>query len=274
MLISIKHKTKYTYEEEAAHTIQSLRLTPRSFPGQNIVNWKISAPNKENALEFLDCYGNMVHTITIAEPHDKVIITAEGTVETADTNGVVSGLNDLAPSSVFLRKTQQTEPSPEIKELATRSVKGDTLATMHELNHKILEKVEYVKGVTTNKTSASESFELGKGVCQDHTHIFIAAARTLNVPARYITGYLLTEDDNAEAHHAWAEVYVNNLGWVGFDVSNQLCPTEHYVRLSCALDAGGAAPVRGAYQGGEDETLNVTVEVKQQQQSQSQTQSQ
>ncbi|MGH1351995.1 MAG: transglutaminase family protein [Methyloligellaceae bacterium] len=270
MLISVKHKTQYSYEEEAAYTIQSLRLTPRSFVGQNIISWKITAPGRDKALMFSDSFGNQVHTITISEPHNKVVIVAEGTVETQDTNGVVNGLNDIAPSSVFLRGTQMTKASSDIRELAGNSLKDDTLSTLHELNHVILDKVEYERGVTSSKTNASEAFELGKGVCQDHTHIFIAAARTLGIPARYITGYLVSDDEDAEAHHAWAEVYVHNLGWVGFDVSNQLCPTENYVRLSCGLDASDAAPVRGAFQGGEDESLDVSVEVQQQQQTQSQ----
>jgi transglutaminase-like putative cysteine protease len=104
----------------------------------------------------------------------------------------------------------------------------------------------------------------GKGVCQDHAHIFIAAARTLGVPARYITGYLLLDSGGtADAHHAWAEAWVEGLGWVGFDVSNGICPTDKYVRLAVGLDAGYAAPVTGSRRGGQEETLSVTVDVQQ-----------
>ncbi len=110
-------------------------------------------------------------------------------------------------------------------------------------------------------------------MCQDHAHIFIAAARTLGIPARYVTGYLLMEDTSdgagpAEAHHAWAEAWVESLGWVGFDVANRICPTERYVRLAAGLDAGYAAPIVGSRRGGADEKLDVSVAVQQQQSAQ------
>ncbi len=264
MLISVKHRTTHIYEEEADYTIQSLRLTPANFKGQQVLSWSVSSPNEDNALIFTDCFGNQVRTITIGEPHSIIEICAEGVVETEDCNGVISGLFEMAPVSVFLRPTLQTKADDAIKELAEKSVKEDPLPTLHELNRIILDRVEYKKGSTDSKTTAAEALEGGEGVCQDHTHIFISAARTLNIPARYVTGYLLT-DDKDEAHHAWAEVYVKNLGWVGFDVSNQLCPTDEYVRIACGLDAEDAAPIRGTFQGGDNERLDVMVEVQQQQ---------
>lgn len=264
MLISVKHRTTHIYEEEADYTIQSLRLTPAGFDGQKILSWSVSAPNQDNALVFKDCFGNKVQTITIGEPHSRIEICAEGIVETEDCNGIVSGLSEIAPVSVFLRPTLQTKANEAIKELADKSAKGDLLPTLHELNRIILDRVEYKKGSTDSKTTAAEALHGGQGVCQDHTHIFISAARTLKIPARYVTGYLLTEDKD-EAHHAWAEVYVTDLGWVGFDVSNQLCPTEKYVRIACGLDAEDAAPIRGTFQGGESERLDIMVDVQQQQ---------
>ena len=114
-------------------------------------------------------------------------------------------------------------------------------------------------------TSAAQALSEGKGVCQDHAHIFIAAARTLGIPARYVTGYLLIDGQTtAQAHHAWAEAWVENLGWVGFDVANRTCPTEGYVRLACGLDAGYAAPIVGTRRGGETVTLEVAVTVEEQ----------
>jgi transglutaminase-like putative cysteine protease len=98
-----------------------------------------------------------------------------------------------------------------------------------------------------------------------HAHIFIAAARTIGVPARYITGYLVVgAEGSADAHHAWAEAWVEGLGWVGFDVANRICPTERYVRLAAGLDAGYAAPITGSRKGGAEEKLDVAVEVQQQ----------
>ena len=125
--------------------------------------------------------------------------------------------------------------------------------------------VAAVAGATNTHTSAAEALADGKGVCQDHAHIFIAAARTLGIPARYITGYLvLSEQDTSDAHHAWAEAWIESLGWVGFDAANRVCPTDRYVRLACGLDASYAAPVIGTRRGGSTEKLDVSVEVQQQ----------
>jgi transglutaminase-like putative cysteine protease len=127
------------------------------------------------------------------------------------------------------------------------------------------ERVAYVIGATHVHTSAAEALKDGMGVYQDHAHIFISAARALGLPARYVSGYFLTDSDEpSEAHHAWAEVWIKGLGWLGFDPANRLCPTDRYVRLACGLDSASAAPVRGTRRGGVQEVLDVTVEVQQQ----------
>ena len=96
----------------------------------------------------------------------------------------------------------------------------------------------------TPHTSAAEALKAGRGVCQDHAHVFISAARLMGVPARYVNGYFVTGGESAsEAQHAWAEACIDGLGWLGFDPANQVCPTERYVRLACGLDAASAAPI-------------------------------
>jgi transglutaminase-like putative cysteine protease len=141
----------------------------------------------------------------------------------------------------------------------------EPLARLHALLGLVRDRVDYVTGVTDAHTGAAEALADGKGVCQDHAHIFISAARTLGVPTRYVTGYLvLGEQSRSDAHHAWAESWVDGLGWVGFDVANRICPTERYVRLAVGLDAGGAAPVVGSRRGGQHELLDVSVDVREQ----------
>jgi transglutaminase-like putative cysteine protease len=141
----------------------------------------------------------------------------------------------------------------------------DPIDRMHVLMNAVRDKVDYAIGVTNAHTSAAEALSDGQGVCQDHAHIFISAARVMGVPARYVNGYFLTDtDEPSEAHHAWAEAYIEGLGWLGFDPANGICPTDHYVRLACGLDAGSAAPIRGTRRGGTDEVLDVLVEVQQQ----------
>jgi transglutaminase-like putative cysteine protease len=265
MLISIRHTTRYSYAEPVSYTIQSLRLTPAPFEGQRVLDWQVRAAGADTPLQFKDGFGNTVHLITINARHEGLVIEAGGTVETEDRNGVVAGLVNGTPPRVFLKETAQTRPDTAIRTLAS-SVEGkDLLSRLHALVSAVRDRVDYVPGVTDAHTGAAEALADGKGVCQDHAHIFIAAARTLGVPARYITGYLvLGGQSTSEAHHAWAEAWVEGLGWVAFDVANRICPTERYVRLAAGLDAGYAAPVVGSRRGGSTEKLDVSVEVQQQ----------
>jgi transglutaminase-like putative cysteine protease len=129
--------------------------------------------------------------------------------------------------------------------------------------HEVHAKVAYELGATGAHTTAAEAFEDGRGVCQDHAHILTAAARSAGLPARYVTGYLVTGvGASATAAHAWAEVLVPDLGWVGFDAANNTCPTDSYVRVAAGLDAAGVAPVRGSRRGGAMERMSVEVRVE------------
>lgn len=265
MLISIRHVTRYTYAEPASYTIQSLRLTPASFRGQRVRDWQVSVPGAGPALTFKDGFGNVVHLLTINAPHVGLTIEASGTVETEDCNGLVAGLPKITPPRVFLKETPQTRPDSAIRALAAAASGKEPLERLHALLALVRDRVDYVAGVTGAHTGAAEALADGKGVCQDHAHIFISAARTLAIPARYVTGYLvLAQKSVSDAHHAWAEAWVEGLGWVGFDVANRICPTERYVRLAAGLDAGYAAPIVGSRRGGADEKLDVSVEVQQQ----------
>ena len=265
MLIAIRHVTRYSYAEPVDYTIQSLRLTPASFKGQRVLDWQVGAVGAGPSLQFKDGFGNAVHLITINARHEELVIEAGGRVETEDCDGVVAGLDMITPARVFLKETPQTRPDAAIRALAAAAQGKDLLPKLHALAGAVRDRVAYVPGVTDAHTGAGEALADGKGVCQDHAHIFISAARSLGVPARYITGYLvLSEHSTADAHHAWAEAWVEGLGWVGFDVANRICPTERYVRLAAGLDAGYAAPIVGSRRGGSAETLDVSVEVQQQ----------
>jgi transglutaminase-like putative cysteine protease len=266
MLIWVRHITRYRYAEPVSYTVQSLRLTPQSFQGQRVLDWRVLAGGASPALQFRDGCGNVVHLLTIHAQHQELVIEAAGTVETRDCNGVVAGLAKGAPPRVFLKETAQTRPDAAIRALAEAIEGKDALDKLHALVGAVRERVAYVSGATDRHTSAAEALADGKGVCQDHAHIYIAAARTLGIPARYVTGYLVLEDaKTAPAHHAWAEAWVESIGWVGFDVANGICPTQGYVRLACGLDAGYAAPIVGSRRGGQSEMLEVAVTVEQQQ---------
>lgn len=265
MLLSVKHKTRYRYDTPLANAMQQLRLTPRDNALQKVTEWKVEAPGIERATCYLDAFGNWVQMVSANEIVEDVEITASGLVETtADKAGVLGEEDSQTPPRIYTRITPQTQPNQAITRLAAHAENSDEIAGFHALMHAIREKVEYKVGVTETHATAASALSAGEGVCQDHAHIFIAAARSLGVPARYVSGYLLLEDEGeSEAHHAWAEVYLNGLGWLGFDISNAICPTERYIRLTTGLDSRSAAPIRGLRFGGQEENLTVEVEVAQ-----------
>jgi transglutaminase-like putative cysteine protease len=244
--------------------VQRLHLWPVNFDTQRIVSWSITAPGIETALRYTDGFGNFVHLVTIANQSGPLTITAEGVVDSTDASGLVSGLASPAPDAVFLRQSKATMPSAAMRSLAEKAAaKPEVLDRLHYLLSEIHDRVAYEIGATHAHTTAAEAFAEGRGVCQDHTHIFLGAARAIGIPARYVTGYLVTADGAAStAAHAWAEALVPNLGWVGFDAANGKCPTEHYVRVAAGIDAAGVAPVRGSRRGGEMERMTVEVRVE------------
>jgi transglutaminase-like putative cysteine protease len=266
MRLQVRHETHYSYETPVTASIQRLTLTPPSFGSQKVVQWAIEAPGMDSALVYRDGFGNQVHLVTEKNRHETVAIIAQGTVDCADAAGVVRGLFCPAPDGVFLRQTEVTQPSDEIRELAEaarRAGGSKTLNVLHALMAAIHERIAYEIGVTDTRTTAAEALILGRGVCQDHTHVFLSAARHIRIPGRYVTGYLATEEGEvATAAHSWAEALVPDLGWVGFDAANGKCPTDHYVRVATGLDAPSVIPVRGSRRGGAQENMTVSVSVQ------------
>ena len=249
--------------------MQALRLSPPRNAGQSIETWRISAPGIETAACYTDAFGNVVYLIASNGEAGPLVISAEGVVHTSDTAGIVGFTDEAASPAVYLRETRLTKPNAAIAAMAQSvlvHIDGvtDEMNTLHALMAAIHAQVAYEISTTHSATSAAEAFAGKRGVCQDHAHIFISAARLLGIPSRYVTGYLLTDGTDAEAaHHAWAEALVPLLGWVGFDPANKTCPTERYIRLAVGLDAAIAAPIRGVRRGPGAETLVVTVAVRQ-----------
>lgn len=269
MRFTIRHATRYDYDTAGSLAVQRLRMTPADNPAQRIRNWRIEAPGIEVAPSYLDGFGNRVHLIAHNEIYESLTIVAGGEAETSDTGGVLGELPETCNPALFMRRTSHTDSSPEIDTMAERLASGATVARLHHLMEAIASRVEYIADTTDTGTTAAQAFAAGAGVCQDHAHIFIAGARCLGIPARYVTGYLHLEGDvPSAAHHAWAEAYVRGLGWVGFDPANRICPTERYIRLACGFDAAGAAPIAGTRRGGGAEVLTVDVVVQQQEQQQ------
>ncbi|MCF8476888.1 MAG: transglutaminase family protein [Pseudolabrys sp.] len=268
MRIRISHATTYRYDTPPKSVTQVLRLTPRNHDGQYVVNWRIDLSQDCQLNQRDGGFGNISHSFTADGPFDELSITVEGEVDTQDTNGIVNGAVERFPPALFLRDTELTEPDAAIIEFAesTRADAGqDSLNLMHALMLAINDAMTFDADPTHVATTASEAFALRRGVCQDATHIFLSAARHLGIPARYVSGHFYREDDLTaqDAGHAWAEAYIEKLGWVGFDPTNGISPTEAHVRVAVALDYLGAAPVRGTRYGGGGESLTVAVHVDQ-----------
>jgi transglutaminase-like putative cysteine protease len=268
MRIRVLHETVYHYEPPAAGVIQNLRLTPRNHDGQYVIDWRIEVTADCRLSEHEDAFGNICHSFSVAGPIGEMRVQVHGEVETQDTNGVVRGAIERFPPSLFLRETPLTEADPAIWSFAKDSrdaAEEGELALLHVLLDRIKEDITYDTDPTHTTTTAAEAFALKRGVCQDFAHIFIAAARALKVPARYIGGYFYRSDGvvQQEAGHAWAEAFVPDLGWVAFDPANGMCATDAHVRVAAGLDYLGAAPVRGTRYGGGVEQHTVAVQVDQ-----------
>ncbi len=267
MRIIVEHETRYRYAEEASYSIQLLMLTPTEFDGQRVVQWTLESEPAGAICRSQDGFGNKVQLLTIRAPHREIVIRAAGIVDREDRHGLVQGAPETVPVRVYLRRTPLTDLGKDQTATFLGMVPDagmDTLDFLHELMQTVRKRIEYTPGATNAATTAAEALAVGHGVCQDHSQTFIAVARAAGIPARYVTGYMLLDAEHpVEAHHAWAEAWVDGLGWIGFDVANGICPTDSYVRMTWGLDARHAAPIRGTRRGVGQENLDVVVVVSQ-----------
>ncbi|MBK5264853.1 MAG: transglutaminase family protein [Alphaproteobacteria bacterium] len=236
------------YGAGASHVALLLKLVPCNHDGQKIVRWSVEVNDEPVQHWNRNGYGD-AEALWVQYGHmDMAKIVATGLVETQDQAGVITGLPGHVDPAVFLRETPLTKANGDVRALVTLPSQEGDLARLHALSDAVHEAVAYSTGATSAVSTAAEALAQGSGVCQDHAHIFISAARSAGMPARYVTGYLLANDDNEALHetHGWAEAFVSGLGWVGFDPSNGVCVTPNYVRLAIGTDAHDAAPVRGS----------------------------
>ena len=267
MRLRIAHTTSYRYEPPATGVIQILRMTPGSHDGQYVAEWQIDVSTDSHLDMHEDAFGNITHVMT-HDATENLTIAVGGLIETHDTGGVLRGTRERFPPSLFLRQTALTTVTPAMAAFARQlraESEDDTLGFLHALMTQINEHMTFDEDPTHSGTSALEAFGLKRGVCQDYAHIFIACARSGGVPARFLSGHFLRADGvvHQQAGHGWAEAFVPDLGWVGFDPANGICTTDAHVRVAMGLDYLGAAPVRGTRYGGGTETLSVAVRVDQ-----------
>jgi transglutaminase-like putative cysteine protease len=261
MRIRVAYTTTYVYDRPPGRMVQILKLTPRSHETQHVANWRVDVYPDGKLWRREDPLGNIAHTLYLSQAASELTITVHGDVETFDSNGMLRGTVERFPDEIFLRPTLLTEPDVALAQFAQDSVAGvkdGDIARLHALMGAVNKAVAFDTTATKVEATAAEAFQLGRGVCQDLTHIFIAAARKLGYPARYVSGHLANADGRElEASHAWAEAKAPGLGWIGFDPTNDICPTDAYLRVAIGLDYLGAAPVRGSRYGGGAEVLDV-----------------
>jgi transglutaminase-like putative cysteine protease len=264
MRICVTHETRYQYDEPAQGVIQTLRLTPRAHDGQYVIDWRIDVSGDCRLDTHEDAFGNITTAYSIDGPLERLRITVEGEVETQDTSGVVRGTVEPFPPSLFLRETPLTEPGTELAAYASDAANGaDTLTRMHTLLARVHDDMTLTTDTATPAVGVAAAFADRTGTSADIAHVFIAAARAIGVPARFINGYVHTGEATMPARRAWAEAHIAGLGWVAFDPLACLCTNDAYVRVAVGLDSLGATPIRGMRYGNGDEDLDVAVKVVQ-----------
>jgi len=261
MLLHIRHDTLYRYDRPVKHSVQSLRLTPRTETGQRVLSWTLAAPGRQS--QQVDAHGNVMHLLTIDEPHEGIHITVSGTVETEEVEeSAPSNRGRLSPL-VYLPDTLLTRSDEALADFAaTHGTKDPGRDDAMTLALAVRGAMDYVSGVTEVSDTAARAFSLHRGVCQDHAHVMIACCRALGVPARYVSGYLLTARDDHIASHAWVDVWLaRHDRWLAIDVTNGVPGGLQHCRLAVGRDYLDACPVRGVRRGGGAETMSAKVEV-------------
>ncbi len=271
MRLKIAHTTHYLFGQPVSHGLQRLRLSPKTTQGQKVLAWQMTYEGAIEQARFEDHNHNHVVLVSVVPGVSEVTIRCEGVVATADNHGVIGHHSGHMPLWAFLSQSPLTRPGPKVRAIMSGLdvPREETVPLLHRLSTLVREAIDYIPGETSVQTTAEEAATLGTGVCQDHAHVFIGAARALGRPARYVSGYLMMDDRvEQEASHAWAEVHVDGLGWVGFDVANGISPDERYVRVATGRDYAEAAPVTGLSWGAGETRLAVTLAVEQQHQEQ------
>lgn len=266
MKLAIVHTTNYRYTAPIAESVMEVRLRPMDGAGQRCLDFRLELSSGIKPRSYVDGFGNTVHYFNVVKPHSRLGITSRSTVETGlgpDRQGEElvqdflrfrNPVNDVAGVRELARAHAVAEPSsPESIE---RALDALTLSISRDF--------AYDRAVTNVYTSVDDVLELRAGVCQDFAHLFIAVARAMGVPARYVSGYLHLDGASGAttASHAWAEAWVPGKGWIGYDATRPVRVSEHHVRLAVGRDYSDAAPTRGVYVGSANSIMSVKVRTR------------
>ena len=263
MRLAVDHRTSYRFTEPQARVIQLLRMTPSDHDAQTVVDWRIDVSCDARLKAGRDGFGNCTHMLYIDGPVEAVELSVHGEVLTEDSAGVVLGASEPLPPSLFVRATPLTHPGDRLPEFAHDAAgpEGDPIERLHRLDRAICGAFRRLEGRPVIGRSAADIFETGEGFARDIAHLFIAGARAIGIPARFVCGHYLDPRNPLHTAHSWAEAHIDGLGWLGFDPCVGFSPDESYIRVATGLDASYATPVSGARVGGGAEELHVDVRV-------------
>lgn len=269
MMLDIIHETIYRYTVPASYSLQYLRLWPRADAGQHVLHWSIEAPGRRWSQ--VDAFGNVVTVTSLLERHDEIRAVARGQVETQGRRGLLRAHDTAVPPLAFALATRLTAEAPSVQALAAAAFgprhgpEAASREALEGLMQAVADRVAYVQGSTDVHATAQEALEQGQGVCQDMAHVFLACCRARGIPARYVSGYIITDAQHA-ASHAWVEGWLPRSrggagAWIGLDVTHNRLAGPELCRLAVGRDYADASPVRGMHLGGGGEVLQVRVAV-------------
>ncbi len=274
MKLEIVHSTHYRYSGPIAETAMEVRLRPMDGNGQRCLEFELEVSSGVKPRSYRDGYGNNVHYFNLVRPHTRLSVTSKSVVETGLELDAEPG-EELVHD--FLRYRSPVKDVAGVRELAANHAIADPSSSssveqaLDELTLAISRDFAYDRAVTNVYSAVDEVLALRAGVCQDFAHLFIAVARAMNVPTRYVSGYIHAPQPElkgaaagnvATASHAWAEAWVPGLGWLGYDATHPVRTSEHHVRLAVGRDYSDAAPTRGIYVGSATGAMEVTVRTR------------
>ena len=260
MRIAVEHLTQYRFSQPQARLVQMLRLTPTDTQDQTVVSWRIGVDCDARLRDAVDGYGNHVTMLYAEGPIAAIDITVTGEVLTAENAGVIRAEDEPLPPLFYLRQTPRTLASVTLAAFADELASNDPLDRLHRLNAALHVRFPDAPDLPDRGCAAAQAFAAKEVTSRDVAQMFVAAARHLHAPARYVSGYR-TDGEAHSAPHAWAETHVEGIGWIGFDPATGMSPDESYVRVAIGLDATGAAPIAGTRVGQGEEKLDVDLHV-------------
>jgi len=277
---AIHHVTRFTYNKPVYESAMEVRMQPRSEGRQRCSMFSLQVSPRARVHSYRNHVGNTVHHFDIPRAHEHLTVTADALVEVMPMNALPDRLDPSAWDQIdqevqandywhALCPSHFTEPTDKLQELAEEIVavrRDDPLTVLRDITVRIYLNFAYCQRTTEVDSQIDLTLESRQGVCQDFAHIFIALVRPLGIPTRYVSGYLFHDSEEGDrsaddATHAWAECLLPELGWVGFDPTNNLLGDERHIRVAVGRDYGDVPPTRGIYKGDAESKLSVSVKV-------------